>query len=172
MRDQALAVMCERPLNERDAGSGVASGSAKETEVRFAPDSPLEGDGLDHQRVDIDEETAHLAGNEAIAIRTDVTDPDSLQSAIRATVDKFPRWWPTASNAGPASPAARTWSSATIAASSRPRATPKSRSPSREQSCGRWARAPASPRSACGLEAHATPAEPSTPADTNGRSRD
>jgi NAD(P)-dependent dehydrogenase (short-subunit alcohol dehydrogenase family) len=27
-------------------------------------------------------ETAHLAGNEAIAIQADVTDPDSLQSAI------------------------------------------------------------------------------------------
>jgi NAD(P)-dependent dehydrogenase (short-subunit alcohol dehydrogenase family) len=36
------------------------------------------------------EETAHLAGNETIAIRADVTDPDSLQSAIRATVDKLP----------------------------------------------------------------------------------
>jgi len=35
------------------------------------------------------EETAHLAGNDAIAIRTDVTDPDSLQSAVRATLDKF-----------------------------------------------------------------------------------
>jgi hypothetical protein len=34
------------------------------------------------------DETAHLAGNEAIAIRADVTDPDSLQSAIRATVDR------------------------------------------------------------------------------------
>jgi NAD(P)-dependent dehydrogenase (short-subunit alcohol dehydrogenase family) len=29
--------------------------------------------------------------NETIAIRADVTDPDSLQSAIRATVDKFGR---------------------------------------------------------------------------------
>jgi hypothetical protein len=37
------------------------------------------------------EETAHLAGNEAIAIRADVTDPDSLQAAIRATVNKFGR---------------------------------------------------------------------------------
>ena len=37
------------------------------------------------------EETAQLAGNETIAIRADVTDPDSLQSAIRATVDKFGR---------------------------------------------------------------------------------
>src|SRR6266851_5771976 len=35
------------------------------------------------------EETAHLAGNGAIAIPTDVTDPESLERAIRATVDKF-----------------------------------------------------------------------------------
>jgi hypothetical protein len=46
------------------------------------------------------EETAHLAGNEAIAIRTDVTDPDSLQSAIRATVDKFGRIEVLHNNAG------------------------------------------------------------------------
>src|ERR1700737_457016 len=46
------------------------------------------------------EETAHLAGNNAIAIRTDVTDPDSLQSAIRATVDKFGRLDVLRTNAG------------------------------------------------------------------------
>jgi NAD(P)-dependent dehydrogenase (short-subunit alcohol dehydrogenase family) len=46
------------------------------------------------------EETAHLAGNETIAIRADVTDPDSLQSAIRATVDKFGRLDVLHNNAG------------------------------------------------------------------------
>src|SRR5713101_2946774 len=35
------------------------------------------------------EETAHLAGNEAIALQVDVTDPESLERAIRATLDKF-----------------------------------------------------------------------------------
>jgi NAD(P)-dependent dehydrogenase (short-subunit alcohol dehydrogenase family) len=35
------------------------------------------------------EETAHLAGNGAIALKTDVTDPESLERAIRATLDKF-----------------------------------------------------------------------------------
>ena len=35
------------------------------------------------------EETAHLAGNGAIAIQTDVTEPESLEQAIRATLDKF-----------------------------------------------------------------------------------
>jgi NAD(P)-dependent dehydrogenase (short-subunit alcohol dehydrogenase family) len=35
------------------------------------------------------EESAHLAGNGAIAIRTDVTDADSLERAIRTVVDAF-----------------------------------------------------------------------------------
>jgi len=46
------------------------------------------------------EETAHLAGNEAIALRTDVTDPDSLERAIRATVDQFGRLDVLHNNAG------------------------------------------------------------------------
>jgi hypothetical protein len=40
------------------------------------------------------EETAQIAGNGAIAILTGATDPDSLQAAIRATVDKFGRLFP------------------------------------------------------------------------------
>ena len=35
------------------------------------------------------EETAHLAGNGAIAIEADVTDPDNLQAAFRRAVDHF-----------------------------------------------------------------------------------
>lgn len=35
------------------------------------------------------DETAHLAGNGAIAIRTDVTEPESLERAIRTAVDQF-----------------------------------------------------------------------------------
>lgn len=35
------------------------------------------------------DETAHLAGHGAIAIQTDVTDPESLEQAIRRTVDRF-----------------------------------------------------------------------------------
>jgi NAD(P)-dependent dehydrogenase (short-subunit alcohol dehydrogenase family) len=46
------------------------------------------------------EETAHLAGDGAIAIRTDVTDPESLQAAIGATVDKFGRLDVLHNNAG------------------------------------------------------------------------
>lgn len=46
------------------------------------------------------EESAHLAGGGAIAIRTDVTEPDSLEAAIRATVDKFGRLDVLHNNAG------------------------------------------------------------------------
>jgi NAD(P)-dependent dehydrogenase (short-subunit alcohol dehydrogenase family) len=46
------------------------------------------------------EEAAHLAGDAAIAIRTDVTDPDSLQTAIRTTVGKFGRLDVLHNNAG------------------------------------------------------------------------
>src|SRR3984893_708025 len=40
---------------------------------------------------------------------------------------EHPEWWPTASDAGPASQAARTWASATIAGSRRPGDRPKHR---------------------------------------------
>src|ERR1700686_1614993 len=46
------------------------------------------------------EETAHLAGNGAMAIQADVTEPDSLARAIRATVDKFGRLDVLHNNAG------------------------------------------------------------------------
>jgi NAD(P)-dependent dehydrogenase (short-subunit alcohol dehydrogenase family) len=46
------------------------------------------------------EETAHLAGNGAMAIQADVTEPDSLERAIRATVDKFGRLDVLHNNAG------------------------------------------------------------------------
>jgi hypothetical protein len=35
------------------------------------------------------EETAHLAGHGAIAIRTDVTDEASMEAAVRATAQQF-----------------------------------------------------------------------------------
>ena len=46
------------------------------------------------------EDAAHRAGDGEIAIRTDVTDPDSLQAAISATVDKFGRLDVLHNNAG------------------------------------------------------------------------
>jgi NAD(P)-dependent dehydrogenase (short-subunit alcohol dehydrogenase family) len=50
------------------------------------------------------EETAHLAGNGAIAIRTDVTDEPSVRAAIRATVEKFGRLDVLHNNAGGSTP--------------------------------------------------------------------
>ena len=67
--------------------TGAGTGIGRATAILFA----REGAKVAIAEIDAraGEETAHLAGNNAIAIRTDVTDPDSLQSAIRATVDKF-----------------------------------------------------------------------------------
>jgi len=69
--------------------TGAGNGIGRATAILFA----REGAKVAIAEIDVQagEETAHLAGNETIAIRADVTDPDSLQSAIRATVDKFGR---------------------------------------------------------------------------------
>ena len=67
--------------------TGAGTGIGRATAILFAQE------GARVVVADIDavsgEETAHLAGNGAIAICTDVTDPDSLQAAIGATVGKF-----------------------------------------------------------------------------------
>ena len=78
--------------------AGAGSGIGRATAILFA----REGAKVAIAEIDAPagEETAHLAGNEAIAIRTDVTNPDSLQSAIRATVDKFGRLDVLHNNAG------------------------------------------------------------------------
>jgi NAD(P)-dependent dehydrogenase (short-subunit alcohol dehydrogenase family) len=78
--------------------TGGGSGIGRATAILFARE------GARVAIADIDaaagEDTAHLAGNTAIAIRTDVTEPDSLQAAIRATVDKFGRLDVLHNNAG------------------------------------------------------------------------
>jgi NAD(P)-dependent dehydrogenase (short-subunit alcohol dehydrogenase family) len=78
--------------------TGGGTGIGRATAVLFARE------GARVAIADIDaaagEESAHLAGNEAIAIRTDVTEPDSLQAALRATVDKFGRLDVLHNNAG------------------------------------------------------------------------
>jgi len=78
--------------------TGAGSGIGRAIAILFA------SEGAKVAIAEIDartgEETAHLAGNEAIAIRADVTDPDSLQAAIRATVDNFGRLDVLHNNAG------------------------------------------------------------------------
>jgi NAD(P)-dependent dehydrogenase (short-subunit alcohol dehydrogenase family) len=67
--------------------TGGGAGIGRATAILFAHQ------GAHVAIADIDtsagQETAHLAGHGAIALRTDVTEPDSLAAAIRATVDKF-----------------------------------------------------------------------------------
>jgi NAD(P)-dependent dehydrogenase (short-subunit alcohol dehydrogenase family) len=80
------------------AGAGIgratAIGFAREgARVTVAEINPTAG-----------EETAHLAGNSTIAIRTDVTDPDSLQAAIRCAVDHFGALHVLHNNAGGSTP--------------------------------------------------------------------
>lgn len=69
--------------------TGGGSGIGRATAILFARE------GARVVIADIDagagKETARLAGNGAIAIRTDVTEPDSIQGAIRTAVDTFGR---------------------------------------------------------------------------------
>jgi NAD(P)-dependent dehydrogenase (short-subunit alcohol dehydrogenase family) len=67
--------------------TGAGSGIGRATAILFA----REGARVAIAEIDpvSGEETAHLAGNGAIALKTDVTDPESLERAIRATLDKF-----------------------------------------------------------------------------------
>jgi NAD(P)-dependent dehydrogenase (short-subunit alcohol dehydrogenase family) len=78
--------------------TGAGTGIGRATAIRFARE------GARVAIADIDaaagEETAHFAGNGAIAIRTDVTDPDSLQAALRATAGQFGRLDVLHNNAG------------------------------------------------------------------------
>jgi NAD(P)-dependent dehydrogenase (short-subunit alcohol dehydrogenase family) len=78
--------------------TGGGTGIGRATAILFARE------GARVAIADIDaaagEEAAHLAGNAAIALHADVTDPDILQAAIRATVDKFGRLDVLHNNAG------------------------------------------------------------------------
>src|SRR5689334_6772871 len=78
--------------------TGAGNGIGRATAILFA----REGAKVAIAEIDAQagEEAAHLAGNEAIAIRADVTEPDSLQAAIRAAVDKFGRLDVLHNNAG------------------------------------------------------------------------
>ena len=78
--------------------TGAGTGIGRATAILFARQ------GARVAIADIDaasgEESAHLAGGDAIAIRTDVTDEDSLRAAIGATVGKFGRLDVLHNNAG------------------------------------------------------------------------
>jgi NAD(P)-dependent dehydrogenase (short-subunit alcohol dehydrogenase family) len=78
--------------------TGAGNGIGRATAILFA----REGAKVAIAEIDrqAGEETAHLAGNEAIAIHADVTDPDSLQAAFRATVNTFGRLDVLHNNAG------------------------------------------------------------------------
>ena len=67
--------------------TGAGNGIGRATAILFA----REGARVAIAEIDAasGEETAHLAGNGAIAIPTDVTEPESLERAIRSAVDKF-----------------------------------------------------------------------------------
>jgi NAD(P)-dependent dehydrogenase (short-subunit alcohol dehydrogenase family) len=82
--------------------TGAGAGIGRATAVLFARE------GARVVVADIDalagEETAHLAGAGAIAVRTDVTDETSLGEAIRTTVQTFGRLDVLHNNAGGSTP--------------------------------------------------------------------
>lgn len=82
--------------------TGAGAGIGRATAVLFA------SEGARVVVTDISvaaaEETAHVAGSGAIAIRTDVTDESSVRDAIRAALDKFGRLDVLHNNAGGSTP--------------------------------------------------------------------
>jgi NAD(P)-dependent dehydrogenase (short-subunit alcohol dehydrogenase family) len=82
--------------------TGAAAGIGRATAVLFARE------GAKVVVADIavaaGEETAHMAGHGAIAIRTDVTDEASVQAAIRTTLEQFGRLDVLHNNAGGSTP--------------------------------------------------------------------
>lgn len=82
--------------------TGGGAGIGRETAILFA----REGARVVVAEIDraAGEETAHLAGNDAIAIRADVTDEASLRAAIGATVQRFGGLHVLHNNAGGSTP--------------------------------------------------------------------
>ena len=82
--------------------TGAGTGSGRATAILFARE------GARVAIADIDaaagEETAHLAGNDAIAFRTDVTDEASVQEAVRTAVQQFGALHILHNNAGGSTP--------------------------------------------------------------------
>ena len=82
--------------------TGAGTGIGRATAILFA----REGAHVAIAEIDAaaGEETAHLAGNNAIAIRTDVTDEASVQAAIRTTIQQFGALHVLHNNAGGSTP--------------------------------------------------------------------
>src|ERR1700749_2836064 len=82
--------------------TGAGTGIGRATAILFA----REGARVAIAEIDSSagEETAHLAGNGAIAIRTDVTDEANLQAAVRTTIEKFGALHVLHNNAGGSTP--------------------------------------------------------------------
>jgi NAD(P)-dependent dehydrogenase (short-subunit alcohol dehydrogenase family) len=82
--------------------TGAGTGIGRATAIMFARE------GARVAIADIDaaagEETAHLAGNDAIAFRTDVTDEASVQEAVRTAVQQFGALHILHNNAGGSTP--------------------------------------------------------------------
>jgi NAD(P)-dependent dehydrogenase (short-subunit alcohol dehydrogenase family) len=82
--------------------TGGGAGIGRETAILFAREGArVVVAEIDHAA---GEETAHLAGNDTIAIRTDVTDEVSLRAAIGATVQRFGGLHVLHNNAGGSTP--------------------------------------------------------------------
>jgi NAD(P)-dependent dehydrogenase (short-subunit alcohol dehydrogenase family) len=82
--------------------TGGGAGIGRETAILFAREGArVVVAEIDHAA---GEETAHLAGNDTIAIRTDVTDEVSLRAAIDATVQRFGGLHVLHNNAGGSTP--------------------------------------------------------------------
>ena len=82
--------------------TGAGTGIGRATAILFA----REGARVAIAEIDAaaGEETAHLAGGDAIAIRTDVTDEASMQAAVRTTVQHFGALHVLHNNAGGSTP--------------------------------------------------------------------
>ena len=82
--------------------TGAAAGIGRATAILFARE------GARVAVADINlaaaEETAHLAGHQTIALKTDVSDEASISAAIAATVEKFGRLDVLHNNAGGSTP--------------------------------------------------------------------
>jgi NAD(P)-dependent dehydrogenase (short-subunit alcohol dehydrogenase family) len=82
--------------------TGGGAGIGRATAIAFAREGALVA--VAELDAAAGEETAHLAGNDAIALPTDVTDEASVRDAVRITVEKFGALHVLHNNAGGSTP--------------------------------------------------------------------